>query len=46
MNTGVISMGVKCPIIREGDDIVCIVVDSVLVANAVYNNGYDFSIVE
>ena len=30
MNTGVISMGVKCPIIREGDDIANIVVDSLL----------------
>ena len=43
MNTGVISMGVKCPIIREGDDIANIVVDSLLAATAVYNNGYDFS---
>ena len=32
MNTGVISMGIKCPIIREGDDIANIVVDSVLSA--------------
>ena len=43
MNKGVISMGIKCPIIREGDDIASIVVDSVLAATAVYNNGYDFS---
>ena len=46
MNTGVISMGIKCPIIREGDDIASIVVDSVLAATAVYNNGDDFSIDE
>lgn len=43
MNTGVISMGIRCPIIREGDDIASIVVDSLLAATAVYNNGYDFS---
>ena len=43
MNTGVISMGIRCPIIREGDDIANIVVDSLLDATAVYNNGYDFS---
>ena len=43
MNKGVISTGIKCPIIREGDDIASIVVDSVLAATAVYNNGYDFS---
>ena len=43
MNIGVISMGIRCPIIREGDDIANIVVDSILAATAVYNNGYDFS---
>ena len=42
-NTGVISMGIKAPIIREGDDLKQIVVDSILDATAVYNNGYDFS---
>ena len=40
---GVQSIGVKLPIIREGDDLVNIVVDAVLNATAVYNNGYDFS---
>ena len=42
-NIGVQSIGIKCPIIKEGDDIVNIVVDSVLKSTAVYNNGYDFS---
>lgn len=43
MNTGVISMGIKCPIIREGDDIASIVTNAVMEATAVYNNGYAFS---
>ena len=30
--TGTISRGIRCPIIREGDDIASIVVDSVLEA--------------
>lgn len=42
-NIGVQSIGIKCPIIKEGDDIVNIVVDSVLKSTAVYDNGYDFS---
>lgn len=42
-NTGVQSIGIKLPIIREGDDLTNIVVDAVLNATAVYNNGYDFS---
>ena len=42
-NTGVQSIGIKTPIIREGDDLKKIVVDAVLDATAVYNNGYDFS---
>lgn len=41
--TGVISIGIKAPIIREGDNLKKIVVDAVLDATAVYNNGYDFS---
>ena len=36
-STGVISMGVKAPIIREGDDLRDIVINSV--ANALYENG-------
>ena len=40
---GVQSIGVKLPIIREGDDLVNIVADAILNATAVYNNGYDFS---
>ena len=40
---GVQSIGVKLPIIREGDNLVNIVADAVLNATAVYNNGYDFS---
>lgn len=32
-NVGTISRGIRCPIIREGDDLVKIVVDSVLVAS-------------
>ena len=40
---GVQSIGIKLPIIREGDDLVNIVADAVLNATAVYNNGYDFS---
>lgn len=43
MSKGVISMGVTAPIIREGDDLKNIVVDAILDATAVYNNGYDFS---
>ena len=42
-NTGVQSIGIKLPIIREGDDLTNIVVDAILNATAVYNNGYDFS---
>ena len=42
-NIGVQSIGIKTPIIREGDDLKKIVVDAVLDATAVYNNGYDFS---
>ena len=42
-NLGVQSIGIKLPIIREGDDLTNIVVDAVLNATAVYNNGYDFS---
>ena len=42
-NIGVQSIGIKIPIIREGDDLKKIVVDAVLDATAVYNNGYDFS---
>lgn len=34
MSKGVISRGIECPIIREGDDLVKIVVDSVLEATA------------
>ena len=29
---GTVSRGIRCPIIREGDDLVAIVVDSVLAA--------------
>ena len=36
-NIGVISMGIKAPIIREGDDLAKIVVDSVLDATRQYN---------
>lgn len=39
-NVGVISMGIKTPIIREGDDLVKIVVDSVLKATYT-NTRYD-----
>ncbi|MBQ3415271.1 MAG: coenzyme F420-0:L-glutamate ligase [Clostridia bacterium] len=39
-NVGVISMGIKTPIIREGDDLVKIVVDSVLKATYA-NTRYD-----
>ena len=42
-NTGVQSIGIKLPIIREGDNLTNIVVDAILNATAVYNNGYDFS---
>ena len=42
-NTGVKSIGIKLPIIREGDNLTNIVVDAILNATAVYNNGYDFS---
>lgn len=35
-NIGVKSMGIKCPLIKEGDDIVQITVDSVLEACKVY----------
>lgn len=37
-NTGVISMGIRTPIIREGDDLVKIVVDSVLNATLIDSN--------
>ena len=39
-NFGVISMGIKCPIIREGDDLVKIVTDSVLNATKTGIEGY------
>ena len=42
-NTGVKSIGIRLAIIREGDDLTKIVVDAILNATAVYNNGYDFS---
>ena len=42
-NIGVKSIGIKLPIIREGDNLTNIVVDAILNATAVYNNGYDFS---
>ena len=42
-NIGVQSIGIKLPIIREGDNLTNIVVDAILNATAVYNNGYDFS---
>ena len=42
-NTGVQSIGIKLPIIREGDNLTNIVVDAILNATAVYNNGYHFS---
>ena len=32
-NIGTMSIGVRCPIIREGDDLAKIVVDSVLAAS-------------
>ena len=35
---GTISRGIRCPIIREGDDLVKIVVDSVL--DAAKSEGY------
>lgn len=41
--TGVQSIGIKLPIIREGDNLTNIVVYAILNATAVYNNGYDFS---
>ena len=40
-NVGTISMGVRCPIIREGDDLVKITVDSVL--DAVDSVGFSIS---
>ena len=40
-NVGTISMGVRCPIIREGDDLVKIAVDSVL--DAVESVGFNIS---
>ena len=40
-NVGTISMGVRCPIIREGDDLVKITVDSVL--EAVESVGFNVS---
>lgn len=40
MNTGVISMGIKCPIIREGDDIATIVTNAVLDATGSCDDNY------
>ena len=40
---GVQSIGIKCPMFKEGDNLSEMVVDAVLKATAVYNNGYDFS---
>ena len=42
-NVGVISMGIKAPIVKEGDDLVKIVVDSVLKATKV---GSEYSAIE
>ena len=43
MNKGVISTGIKCPILKRGDDLAKIVANAVLDATAVYDNGYSFS---
>jgi len=40
-NIGTISMGIKSPLIKEGDDIVKIVVDSVLEATKIYSDDYE-----
>jgi len=42
-NTGVISMGIKAPIIKEGDDIVNIAVNKLLEATANLHGGYDIN---
>ena len=39
-NFGVMSVGIKCPIIREGDDLVQIVTDSVLNATKTGIEGF------
>lgn len=40
---GVQSIGIQCPMFKEGDNLPEMVVDAVLKATAVYDNGYDFS---
>lgn len=40
MGKGVISMGITCPIIREGDDLIKIVVDNILEATKYYTVDY------
>ena len=42
-NIGVQSIGIQCPMFKEGDNLPEMVVDAVLKATAVYDNGYDFS---
>ena len=40
-NTGTISRGIRCPIIREGDDLAKIVCDSVVEASK--TDGFEFN---
>lgn len=42
-NTGVISFGIKAPVIKEGDNLTKIAVDKLLEATANLNGGYDIN---